>query len=198
MRALEVQEFFDPHEQTAIVQMLAKAFQLGQSPIEAELAGKHGKRISFLFHCARTFLAGQSCIFGTGLDISARKQAGLSLQARERALYSSVNAIVITCYEGGENHIEYANPAFERITGYMLDDIKGQYPRFMRIEGCDAHEHYRIHEALQEQRSVRGTTQQRKTGKYSGTTCALIRSECRWGSHAFRCTPERYHRDQAS
>jgi hypothetical protein len=33
-------------------------------------------------------------VFGTGLDITARKQAEQGLRVRERAIYASVNAIV--------------------------------------------------------------------------------------------------------
>ncbi|WP_147373900.1 hypothetical protein [Massilia cavernae] len=64
---------------------------------EAVLIGKSGKRTPFLFTCARTSLGSIPCVFGTGLDISARKEAEMGLLVRERAIYSSVNAIVVTC-----------------------------------------------------------------------------------------------------
>ncbi len=168
MRSLEVQYFFDEKERPAIVQKIAEAFEQGHSSIEAELVGRHGKRTPFLFHCTRTNLAGQSCIFGTGLDISTRKQVERGLLIRERALYSSVNAVVITCYDKDENRnlIEYVNPAFEQMTGYTLAEIKGRDPRFMRIDDCDIHEHKRIREAIHQRRSVRWVLRnQRKNGE---------------------------------
>ncbi|KLU36755.1 hypothetical protein AB595_12465 [Massilia sp. WF1] len=163
---VEVKYFFEKSERSYIVQKILDAFEQGTSFHEAELIGKHGKRTSFLFHCARTNLGSLPCIFGTGLDISARKQAEHVLKVRERAIYASVNAIVITCCEGTENRIEYVNPAFERITGYTLAEIKGLDPRFMRIEGCDVEEQKRIHEALQRRESVRAVLRNaRKNGQ---------------------------------
>ena len=155
MPTTDVQYFFDEKDRPEIVQKIREAFESGHSSHEAELIGKHGKRTSLLFHCARTSLGDLPVIFGTGLDISARKQTEQGLRVRERAIYSSVNAIVITCCENGRNPIEYVNPAFEQMTGYTLANIKGRDPRFMRIEGCDLAEHRRIHEALEKRESVR-------------------------------------------
>jgi diguanylate cyclase (GGDEF)-like protein/PAS domain S-box-containing protein len=163
---VEVKYFFEPACRAEIVQKILDAFDAGSSWHEAELIGKHGKRTSFLFQCCRTSLGSLPCVFGTGLDISARKRAEHVLKVRERAIYASVNAICITCCEGSENRIEYVNPAFERITGYSLAEIKGRDPRFMRIEGCDVEEHKRIHEALQRRESVHAVLRNaRKNGQ---------------------------------
>jgi diguanylate cyclase (GGDEF)-like protein/PAS domain S-box-containing protein len=154
MPTIDVQNFFDEKERQASVKKILDAFEHGTSTHEAELIGKHGKRTAFLFNCARTSLGSIPCVFGTGLDISARKEAELSLLLRERAIFSSVNAIVITCCKDHEFPIEYVNPAFEQTTGYTLQEIKGRDPRFMRVEGCDVHEHERIREALARHESV--------------------------------------------
>ncbi|QNA90083.1 EAL domain-containing protein [Massilia sp. Dwa41.01b] len=162
----DVQFFFDEKDRARIVQKIMDAFERGSSSHEAELVGKHGKRTTFLFQCARTNLGDLPCIFGTGVDISARKRTEQGLRVRERAMYASVNAIVITCGEDGEHKIEYVNPAFEQMTGYTLAEIKGRDPRFMRIEGCDVHEHQRIREALQNKRSVQSILRNaRKNGE---------------------------------
>jgi diguanylate cyclase (GGDEF)-like protein/PAS domain S-box-containing protein len=163
---VEVQYFFDEAERPAIVQRIMDAFERGESSHEAEMVGKHGRRATYLFHCARTSLGSLPVIFGTGLDISARKRSEQSLRIRDRAINASVNAIVITCCEGTENKIEYVNPAFERMTGYRLAQIKGRDPRFMRIEGCDEGEHQRIHEAVQRRESVHAVLRNaRKNGE---------------------------------
>ncbi len=161
-----VKFFFDEKERPMIVQKILDAFDYGSSSHEAELISKHGKRTTFLFHCARTSLGSLPCVFGTGLDIEARKRTEQGLLVRERAMFSSVNAILITCCEGGDNKIEYVNPAFEQITGYTLAEIKGRNPRFMRIEGCDVSEHKRIHDALVHKESVRSVLRNvRKNGE---------------------------------
>jgi diguanylate cyclase (GGDEF)-like protein/PAS domain S-box-containing protein len=162
MPVTDVQYFFDESERPLILQKIMSAFHDGSSTHEAELIGKHGKRTTCLFHCARTSLGELPCIFGTGLDISMRKQTELDLRVRERAIFSSVNAIVITCWDGVDNRIEYVNPAFEQLTGYTLAEIKGRDPRFMRIEGCDTGEHQRINEALIRKESVRAVLRNRR------------------------------------
>jgi len=159
-----VQYFFDEKDRAGIVDKIMEAFERGHSAHEAEVVGKSGKRTAFLFHCARTNLGDLPCIFGTGLDISARRHAEQGLRIRERAMYASVNAIVITCCEGGEHHIEYVNPAFEQMTGYTLAEIKGRDPRFMRIEGCDVIEHRRIHDALKNKQSVQSVLRNARKG----------------------------------
>jgi diguanylate cyclase (GGDEF)-like protein/PAS domain S-box-containing protein len=163
---VEVKYFFDEAERVYIVQKILDAFEYGTSFHEAELVGRRGKRTTFLFQCSRTSLGSLPCVFGSGLDITARKQAEHVLRVRERAIYASVNAIVITCCEGANNRIEYVNPAFERLTGYTLSEIKGRDPRFMRVEECDTEEHLRIHEALQRRESVRSVLRNvRKNGE---------------------------------
>jgi diguanylate cyclase (GGDEF)-like protein/PAS domain S-box-containing protein len=152
---LSVKQFFDPKTRPIVAQSILDAFEHGHSAHEAELIGKHGRRTSFLFHCARTSLGSLPCVFGTGLDISARKRTEQGLLLRERALTSSLNAIVITCRDGAENLIEYVNPAFEQLTGYTLAEIRGRDPRFMAADGADSDERQRIHEAVARCESVR-------------------------------------------
>jgi len=162
MPVTDVQYFFDEAERPQVVQKIMSAFTDGSSSHEAELVGKNGKRTTCLFHCARTSLGELPCIVGTGLDISSRKQAELDLRIRERAIFSSVNAILISCWDGRNNRIEYVNPAFEQLSGYTLAEIKGRDPRFMRVEGCDAEEHRRINEALARNESVRAVLRNRR------------------------------------
>ncbi|WUR15645.1 EAL domain-containing protein [[Empedobacter] haloabium] len=158
----DVGMFFDEHERAMVRDKILAAFEQGSSSHEAELVGKHGRRTTCLFNCARTSLGNVPCVFGTGLDISARKKTEQGLRVSERAMYSSVNAIVITCCANGGHLIEYVNPAFEQMTGYLLAEIKGRDPRFMRIEGCDMHEHARIRAALRAQTGVRAVLRNAK------------------------------------
>lgn len=56
-------------------------------------------------------------------DIAARKRVEDALQLRQRAIEASANAIIITSAAAPNYPIEYVNPAFERITGYSLEDV---------------------------------------------------------------------------
>jgi diguanylate cyclase (GGDEF)-like protein/PAS domain S-box-containing protein len=161
-----VKFFFDEKDRPAVVDKILSAFEQGGSWHEAEMIGKNGKRTAFLFQCARTSLGNVPCVFGTGLDITARKHSEHAMLVRERAITSSLNAIVITQCEEGEHRIEYVNPAFEQITGYALAEIKGKDPRFMRADGHDLEERGRIREALKRKEGVRAVLRNvRKNGE---------------------------------
>lgn len=155
LNSYKIHNFFDKAEQPALAERVAEVFQRGMSYTEAELVGRHGRRTPYMLYFTRVHLGEKTYLFAMGLDLSERKRTEKVLAVRERALYSSVNAIVITCCDGDENRIEYVNPAFEKITGYSLEEIKGRDPRLMAIEGCDQHERIRIRDAIKRKESVR-------------------------------------------
>lgn len=64
-------------------------------------------------------------------DIQARQQAEHALQLRQRAIESSVNAIIIMQAKAPDYSIEYVNPAFERITGYAAVEAIGKSIRLL-------------------------------------------------------------------
>ena len=153
--ACRAEDFFPPHERETVSRKMDETLHHGHSTMEAHLVNRSGQPTPYLFHCAHTRLDGQDCIFGTGLDITVRKKMEHGLLISERAIHSSVNAVVITCCKGSDNLIEYVNPAFEQITGYTLAEIKGRDPRFMGLRGCDDEERARVRSALKHKESVR-------------------------------------------
>jgi len=65
-------------------------------------------------------------------DITRRKSTDLNLTLRSRALDACANAVLITRPTKSGNQIEYANPAFERITGYPEDEWIGRDCAFLQ------------------------------------------------------------------
>jgi PAS domain S-box-containing protein len=65
-------------------------------------------------------------------DIGKRKQAEADLRLRDRAVAASSNGIVITDPNLPDNPVVYVNPAFERITGYSAEEVRGRNCRFMQ------------------------------------------------------------------
>lgn len=66
------------------------------------------------------------------LDITARKQASAALWLRDRAIDAVGVGVLIADAHVPELPIIYANPAFERITGYSLAETIGRNCRFLQ------------------------------------------------------------------
>jgi PAS domain S-box-containing protein len=80
-------------------------------------------------------------------DISERKRAEEALRVRDRAMTAAANGIVLTDWTRPDNPIIYCNPAFEKISGYTLDEALGRNLRF--LQGDD-----REQEGLEEVRAA--------------------------------------------
>ncbi len=81
-------------------------------------------------------------------DITASREAGEKLRLQSRALDASVNAILITRRAGNDDVIEYANPAFARISGYELAEVIGRDCRFLQGSDREQEGIYALRDAL--------------------------------------------------
>ncbi|MES2900318.1 MAG: diguanylate cyclase [Pseudomonadota bacterium] len=61
-------------------------------------------------------------IVGMSRDVSLRVAADEAIRLRNRAIEASLDAIVITDCTSPDNPVVYVNPAFERITGFSVDE----------------------------------------------------------------------------
>jgi PAS domain S-box-containing protein len=78
-------------------------------------------------------------------DITARKRAEEAQRLLAAALEQAVETIVITDVQG---KILYANPAFERITGYSRQEALGANPRLLKSGKHDGAFYTEMWEAL--------------------------------------------------
>jgi len=69
--------------------------------------------------------AGHDACFVTAIDVTRRKHAELALRLRSKALDAIGNGVLIMRPTDAGNVIEYANPAFEKITGFAREHIVG-------------------------------------------------------------------------
>jgi diguanylate cyclase (GGDEF)-like protein/PAS domain S-box-containing protein len=94
-------------------------------------------------------------IVGIGRNLTARKQTEQALRLRNRAIESSVNAILITDFGKPDNPIEYVNPAFERITGYRAEEALGRSMSFLFADEQEQVGVVEIQAALQGEQEAR-------------------------------------------
>ncbi|WP_322032460.1 EAL domain-containing protein [Paraburkholderia sp. J76] len=94
-------------------------------------------------------------VLGSYSDTTESKRADLALRLQSRALDACVNAILITAPgPGGSNLIEYANPAFRRITGFDPAEVIGQDCRFLQRDDREQDGLIAIRKALHSNREV--------------------------------------------
>lgn len=67
-------------------------------------------------------------MLGTVQDVTERKQLEAELRKLSMVIEESINIVFITDTQG---KIEYVNPMFERITGYLSEEVLGQNPRIL-------------------------------------------------------------------
>jgi diguanylate cyclase (GGDEF)-like protein/PAS domain S-box-containing protein len=96
-------------------------------------------------------------VLGLHEDITERRTADLNLVLRSRALDACGNAVLITRPTPGGNLIEYANPAFERITGYPETEWMGRDCAFLQRDDTIQMGLQLIRRALDEKTEVETT-----------------------------------------
>jgi diguanylate cyclase (GGDEF)-like protein/PAS domain S-box-containing protein len=88
-------------------------------------------------------------------DLTPRRMAEQSLRLRSLAIESSVNGILIVDHRDPECPVEYANPAFRKITGLSADEILGRnFHSLLRTDGDDP-AMTTVREGLRARREVR-------------------------------------------
>ena len=85
-------------------------------------------------------------------DATERKRVEEALRIRDTAIAASSNGILVTDPTRPDNPITYANPVFERMTGYSAEDVVGRNCRFLQGEDNKQPAVRELHEAIQEGR----------------------------------------------
>ena len=96
------------------------------------------------------------------------KTAESALRLRDRAIAASSSAIFIADSNQPGAPIIFANPAFERLTGYAAEDVLGYSYRFLQGPDTDPDAFTEIRRALREQRETRVLL---KNHRQDGTPC---------------------------
>jgi PAS domain S-box-containing protein len=77
---LPASKLFDEREQALVAARIGEVFAQGRSDVEADLLTADGGKVPYYFTGQRIAIAGQTMLVGTGIDISALRQAQLALK----------------------------------------------------------------------------------------------------------------------
>lgn len=140
-----------------VVNALQALFERGEEfDIEYRFQHRSGKWIWVHDRAIRTAEEhGVRIAYGIVSEVTVRKMTQTMLRLRERALESSVNAIIIA-RSGPEAAIEFVNPAFEKLTGYSRDEALGKDPTLLFELDPDQPGLVEIRSAVQQHREGSG------------------------------------------
>jgi PAS domain S-box-containing protein len=128
---------------------------------EAELYRKDGSKFWVSINCRVVRDASGAVLYyeGTNQDISERKRGEHRLRTLSRAVEQSPARIVITDASG---EIEYVNAKFSQMTGYSLDEVRGQNPRILKSGEIPQEEFARLWQAISSGREWHGEFHNRR------------------------------------
>jgi two-component system, cell cycle sensor histidine kinase and response regulator CckA len=118
-----------------------KVTQEGRIDFEGLHRTKQGDIRTIRVTVQATQILGRSLHHSVWRDVTERRRAEAQLHKLSRAVEQSPVSIVITNPEGG---IEYVNPKFTQLTGYTLEEVRGNNPRFLKSGETPADEYRRL------------------------------------------------------
>lgn len=68
-------DFYAPDEKELITAKIREAFENGSAEVEANIFTRHKEKIPFYFHGRVTYIGGEKCLVGTGINISQLTKA---------------------------------------------------------------------------------------------------------------------------
>jgi two-component system, sensor histidine kinase and response regulator len=97
--------------------------------VELVIRSKSGQRRTVLASATSLTVANTRLVLSAFRDITERTKTEAEFHKLSSAVAQSPVSIVITDAEG---RIEYANPRFEEVSGYTLDEVRGGNPRLLK------------------------------------------------------------------
>lgn len=153
--ATDVVDMFEGVYRSTVANNIRRVFEEGvEVKFEANYVTRGGKLVPLLLGGSRFVCNGQTYVLGMGMDITERRELEQQLRLRQRALHAAASGIIIARCIGHDCPIEYVNPAFERITGYSVEEVLGHDSRFMAAPGLDMNERQEVRNAILARRAV--------------------------------------------
>lgn len=105
---------------------IARVLELGKAIFEVQQKRKDGRLIDVETSAVMVEFDGRKLIYCAERDISERKRIDEELSLAALVLKNSSDGMVVT---DADNRIIAVNPAFSKITGFSLEEVKGNNPK---------------------------------------------------------------------
>ena len=135
--SIELNLWVKPEQCQNLIEQLPNT---GKASAEIQMRAKSGAIRTLLMAAELVEVSGVRALLTMGQDITERRQLEASVQLGNAALEAAANGIVITDLLG---MIQWANPAFSRLTGYALTEALGKNPRDLTKSGKHEPEFYK-------------------------------------------------------
>ncbi len=132
MKRMDVGDFSlgePPYTQKQALEWIQKAYQYGPQRFEWLARNKQGELMWFENSLLCAEIADKNRVLVFGRNIDDRKKAEHDRERLLSAMEQAAEVMVITDPDGV---IQYVNPAFERVTGYTAEEVKGKNPRILK------------------------------------------------------------------
>ncbi|WP_426415994.1 EAL domain-containing protein [Aestuariirhabdus sp. LZHN29] len=151
-----VRELVAPEDRQRVEQNLSRRMQGEVNSIHYDFVGlrKDGARVMVDVYGARTKYQGEASVVGTLLDITERSETQTQLELMQRAISAAGEGIAIADMTQPDLPVVYVNPAFEMITGYTLDEMKGKDARHLLGDDVDVSALEKVRQALKKGKSA--------------------------------------------
>ena len=105
-------------------------------------------------------------VFAITRDITERHETEEMLRVLKRGMDANPHGVLLT-HSGGDQELQYVNPAFEQITGYTNDEVVGKNCRFLQGPDTNPETILEIRKAVQEKQEIKTVVKNyRKDGSW--------------------------------
>jgi len=138
------------NDQTAVIATRLQSLLDGNGRAECDLtyhADEDGEELTV--HLAAVTHGGNRFAVLTHADRPGGTQSNVDFRLKERAMDEAPVGVIISNPALPDNPVVYANAAFERITGYPIEDVVGRNCRFLQGENTDPETVDRMRRAIE-------------------------------------------------
>ena len=116
--------FFRPEDQAYVAMKIGGVFENGSSEMEVGMVTKSGEIIPYFFNGVQIYYEGETCLVGTGIDISQRVKSQTQLKESEEKFRSLVEQAADGIYTTDKMGVLLnVNSRMAGITGYAVDEL---------------------------------------------------------------------------